>query len=257
MTDPTEGVDDSGVSDVLDSLDDNTDVDDLLEEDAGETAADGGTASQSPSTDDRTSRSADGTEEDRCPTCERWFKSVTQHWAQSDCGYPDPTRDERAALVGIWLAGGFADHSNAGFEGTPRLQIYLPEDVAVPLNDLLGTWKGSVSHEQKAGGEKALFSTRYCPFVEQLKERDRRRADLSPRTGRTLFIARGARSGNRVAIRARSPEPVAAVLRKEGFDAEARTDSGTDLVAVSDGDEFIEYIGGPVSESVDVPRLHP
>lgn len=213
----------------------------------------------------------DPPEEYVCPDCgdHRSSRGLSLHWAhpKSDCEYPFPSQYERDLLTGLWLAGG-----NIEKKGThPILRKSTSREYLLQwLSHELGLWGSDVSVsktsaeqreaiKQQFGDENSQSATQYrftsraCPFLNELYEEPVSSAELTPLAARVFYTFNGnAVDNSSIVLRHESPREIVELLHNNGF-------TETSLYEPADGKNqwkialsadnsrrFIDWIGGPL-----------
>lgn len=96
-----------------------------------------------------------------CRSCGEVFSNICSHWAQSNCKYPDLSKEQKEVLTGALMGDGYIDHQNGCnpfFECQSTTKEYLKY-----FDNIFGKLSNGISvfRTQKESYESAINSSSY------------------------------------------------------------------------------------------------
>lgn len=93
-------------------------------------------------------------EREPCPSCGKKYHSLSQHWAMSECDYPDLTEKQRNVVVGLMMGDGSLNYG----EKNPIIQVQcINEKYLEDLDKIFGCLGQGVSFVKS--GEESYFES--------------------------------------------------------------------------------------------------
>lgn len=208
--------------------------------------------------------------ETTCPTCEKVYKQIGNHWQFNEDHVPDLTDRQHSILRGLVLGDGYISHRdrNAALwvSSTNRdFLVWIQQQFPVLSNHIRVEKTVEQLHEQNTRSEyvdtprdDAEYNTLYQitttthPEIAAYDNDEKSVTELSPVGLKVYYVSDGvlaqAGTSHRPQFRVtddKRREYIATLIRDCGFTVTAST--GCIYIKQSQTEQFFEYIGDPIS----------